>query len=118
MRASGALVGAAILLGWRAIAAAAPVTGAPLPPVTTIHPIFGASDVPQSDVAHRAFSAAVERHHMGPVEVMDIPGPPDPRAKSLLATGRAAVEGKRFAEAETALRAAANEVQASGGAGL
>jgi hypothetical protein len=88
------------------------------PSVTTIHPIFGASDVPQSDVAHKAFTAAVGRHQMGPVEVMDVPGPPDPRAKALLATGRAAVESKRFADAEVALRAAANEAQATGAAGL
>ena len=104
-----------LLISIRAWAAPTPP---PAPPVTTIHPIFAAADVPQTDVAHKAFSTAVARHQMGPVEVMDIPGPPDPRAKILLATGRAAVEAKRFGEAEVALRAAANEIRATGGAGL
>lgn len=118
MRASATL---AITLGFLAVgplAAAAAGAIQPSPPVTTVHPIFAASDLPGSDAAHRQFTAAAARHHMGPVEVMDIPGPPAPRAKSLLATGRAAVEGKRFAEAETALLAAANEAAVTGAGGL
>jgi hypothetical protein len=111
------VVSALLALGASGVAAAAPqVPNAPS--VTTIHPVYAASDVPQSDVAHKAFTAAVGRHQMGPVEVIDIPGPPDPRAKGLLATGRTAVEAKRFADAEVALRAAANEAQATGAAGL
>jgi hypothetical protein len=88
------------------------------PPVTTVHPIFAAADVPQTDTAHQQFSAATARRQMGPVEVMDIPGPPEPKAKTLLATGRAAVETKKFAEAEAALSAAANEVAVTGAQGL
>src|SRR5688572_26592439 len=88
------------------------------PSVNTVHPIFAAADVPQLDVAHQQFSAAVARRKLGPVEVMDIPGPPAPRAKALLAAGRLAVETKKFPEAETALTAAANEVMVTGGAGL
>jgi hypothetical protein len=90
----------------------------PPPPVTTAHPIFAASDVPQTDTAHQQFTAAVARRQMGPVEVMDIPGPPAPKAKALLAAGRLAVENKKFPEAETALTAAANEVMVTGAAGL
>jgi hypothetical protein len=115
-RRDGVLALGLIALSAGAVQAAPPTPVTPA--VTTIHPIFAASDVPQSDVAHKAFSTAVARHQMGPVEVMDIPGPPEPRAKGLLATGRTAVEAKRFGDAEVALHAAANEIKATGGAGL
>src|SRR5687768_13302035 len=55
---------------WRALPAlllllpgrvmAAPPAPAP-PPVTTIHPIFAASDAPLTDVIHKQFSGAVAR---------------------------------------------------------
>jgi hypothetical protein len=90
----------------------------PPPPVTTAHAIFGAADLPETARAHPLFSAAGARRQLGPVEVMDIPGPPAPRAKALLETGRAAVEAKKWVEAEAALAAAANEVMVTGGASL
>jgi hypothetical protein len=100
-----------------ATASAAPPSPAP-PPVRTIHPIFAASDTPLTDVIHKQFSGAVARRNLGPVEVMDIPGPPPPKAKDLLTTGREAVEQKKFPEAEAALKTAITEVTKSGGAGL
>jgi hypothetical protein len=85
----------------------------------TIHPIFSAvPGLPGADDAHRLFSAAVARYKLGPVEVMDVPGAPAPRAPELLRKGRAAVEGKRFAEAETSLDNAVAEVMTTGAAGL
>jgi hypothetical protein len=48
------------------------------PTVNTIHPIFAAvPDLPHGDEAHRRFAAAVARHRLGPVEVVDVPGAPD-----------------------------------------
>jgi hypothetical protein len=89
------------------------------PTVNTVHPIFAAlPDLPQGDEAHRRFAAAAARHRLGPVEVMDVAGPPAARARDLLRAGRAAVEQKQFADAEKALDLAVVEVNASGAAGL
>jgi hypothetical protein len=88
-------------------------------PVATIHPIFAAvPDAPRADEAHKAFAAAVGRYRLGPVEVMDAPGRPAPRAPELLRAGKSAVEAKRFDEAAAALDAAVAEVNATGAAGL
>jgi hypothetical protein len=84
-----------------------------------IHPIY--AHLPGSghnDEAHRLFSEAAARYRLGPVEVMDIPGPAAPRAPELLKSGTAALLKIRFAEAEPALDAAVAEVTSSGGAGL
>jgi hypothetical protein len=76
--------------------------------VTTLHPIFAAlPDLPQGDEAHKAFGSAAKRYGLGPVEVMDVPGPPPARAAALLKVGRAAVEQKKFEEAEAVLDEAA-----------
>ena len=89
------------------------------PTVNTTHPIFGAiPDLPQSDEVHRRFAAAVARQRLGPVEVMDVPGPPAPKARGLLLGGKAAVQKQRFEEAEKALTLAASEVSETGAAGL
>jgi hypothetical protein len=110
---------------WVLAAVVAPVltTSAPAlaqtPTVNTIHPIFAAvPDLPHGDEAHRRFAAAVTRHRLGPVEVVDVPGAPAAQAKELLKTGKEAVEQKRFDEAEKALDDAAKEIDKSGAAGL
>ncbi len=101
------------------VLAAAPVAAQPTPAVTTLHPIFAAvPELPQGDEAHTRFVAAARRHGLGPVEVMDVPGPTPARAKALLRVGRAAVEAKKFGEAEAALDEAAADVNARGAAGL
>jgi hypothetical protein len=98
---------------WAGAAAAQPA------PVTTLHPIFAAlPDLPQGDDAHRRFVSAAQRYRLGPVEVMDVPGVPPPRAPALLKVGRAAVEAKKFAEAEAALDEAAADASARGAGGL
>jgi hypothetical protein len=93
--------------------------GLAAPTGATMHPIFAAvPDAPRADEAHKLFAGAVAQYKLGPVEVIDAPGPPAPRAAELLRTGREAVEKKRFADALTALNAAAAEAIATGGAGL
>lgn len=62
--------------------------------------------------------SAARRYGLGPVEVMDVPGPPPARAAALLKVGRAAVEQKRFDEAEAVLDEAAAEASARGAAGI
>jgi hypothetical protein len=100
--------------------AASPRAHAAEPPAaSTIHPIFSAvPDVPRAEEARQRFAVAVARHNLGPVETMDAPSPAAPRAAELLATGRKAVETKRFDEAQAALDAAVAEVLASGADGL
>jgi hypothetical protein len=99
--------------------AAALLAAAPPPAVTTLHPIFAAvPDLPQGDVAHARFVSAAQRFRLGPVEVVDVPGPPPARAAALLKVGRAAVEQKRFGEAEAVLDEAAADATANGAAGL
>ncbi len=100
-------------------AAAGPAGAQPSGAVTTLHPIFAAMpDLPQGDEAHKRFVGAAQRYGLGPVEVMDVPGPPLPRAPDLLRVGRTAVEQRRFDEAEKALDEAVADANASGGAGL
>jgi hypothetical protein len=84
-----------------------------------VHPIY--APLPESvhnDAANRLFTQTVARYGLGPVEVVDIPRPPPPRAPELLRTGKAAAEKLRFDEAATALDAAVTEVLATGGDGL
>jgi hypothetical protein len=88
-------------------------------PAATIHPIFAAvPDLPRGDEAQTRFAAAVAGAKLGPVEVIDPPGPAAPRAAELLRTGVAALEAKRFAEAQAALDGAVAEALSTGGAGL
>jgi hypothetical protein len=84
-----------------------------------IHPIYAA--VPGSghnERAQRLFSETVARYRLGPVQVMDIPGPPAPRAPQLVIEGKSALEKLKLAEAETVLDAAVTDVLGSGGDGL
>jgi hypothetical protein len=64
------------------------------------------------------FSEAVARHRLGPVEGMDIPAPPGPRAPELLKTAATATEKRKWDEAEKALSPAVAEVTSSGGDGM
>jgi hypothetical protein len=105
------LLGLAMVI-WSASALAQPAS-------PTVHPLY--AEMPGSTrnaEAKALFSAAVARRGQGPVEVMDIPAPPAPRAAELLKSGAALAEKLKFAEAETALDAAVAEVMAGGGEGL
>jgi len=99
--------------------ALAPAVAAAEEPVQTLYPIY--AHLPgsmQNDEAQRLFSEVARRYRLGPVEVMDVPAPPEPRAPALLATARPLVEHLKFAEAEVALDQAVAEVTSSGGAGM
>jgi hypothetical protein len=107
---AGALLGACLL---------APGARADDPPAQTLYPIY--AHMPgsmQNDEAQRLFSEVARRYHLGPVEVMDIPAPPEPRAPALLAAARPLLEKVSFTEAETGLDQAVAEVIAGGAVGL
>jgi hypothetical protein len=92
------------------------VTAAPAAAQTAaVHPLY--AEMPGSmrnAEAQRLFGAAAARQGLGPVEVMDIAGPPAARGPELLKTGMAAAEKLRFAEAERALDEAVAEVEQRG----
>jgi hypothetical protein len=96
---------------------AAPVLAQPAGP--TVYPMY--ADLPGSTrngEARKMFGEAVARYGLGPVEVMDIPAPPVPRALELLTGAKPATEKLKFVEAEAALDQAVAEVMGSGGDGL
>src|SRR5262245_61156580 len=84
-----------------------------------VHPLYvHLPDAPEEDALRRAFTAAVGRYKLGPVEVVDVPAPAAPRAPDLLKTGIINTQKIAFGEARHDLDAAAAEVAATGGAGL
>src|SRR5262245_14189621 len=84
-----------------------------------VHPLYvHLPDAPEEDALRRAFTAAVGRYKLGPVEVVDVPAPAAPRAPDLLKTGIINTQKIAFGEALHDLDAAAAEVSTTGGAGL
>jgi hypothetical protein len=84
-----------------------------------VHPLYvHLPEAPEEDALRRAFTAAVGRYKLGPVEVVDVPAPPAPRAPDLLKTGLINSQKIAFGEALHDLDAAAAEVASTGGAGL
>jgi len=99
------------------IAAAPALAQAPAGP--TVHPLYAEMPGSTRNVeARRTFSETVARYHLGPVEGMDIPGPPAPRAPELLKIAAIASEKRKFDEAEQALEPAVAEVMSGGGEGM
>lgn len=101
------------------VMAAAPALAQAPAPAPLVHPIY--AETPGSGrnkQAHAQFSEAVGRYRLGPVEVMDIPAPPAPRAPELLRAAMPLTEKLKFAEAEAMLDAAVAEVTSTGGAGM
>jgi hypothetical protein len=88
-------------------------------PLPIVHPLYvHLPDAPEEDALRRTFTASAARYKLRPVEVVDIPAPPAPRAPELLKTGVASTQKIAFADALRDLDAAAVEVAATGGAGL
>jgi hypothetical protein len=86
---------------------------------TLVHPIFAQlPDAPEEDAARQAFTAAAGRYQLRPVEIVDVPAPPAPRAPDALHLGILHAQQQAFAEALRELDTAAAEVAATGGAGL
>lgn len=87
--------------------------------VPIVHPVYvHLPDAPEEDVLRRAFTAAAARYKLRPVEVVDVPAPPAPRAPDLLKIGIINTQKIAFGEALRDLDAAAAEAAATGGAGL
>jgi hypothetical protein len=88
-------------------------------PPPLVHPIFAhLPDAPENDVARERFTSAATRYNLRPVEVVDVPAPPEPRAPTDTRMGILSAQKLAFTEAAHDLDAAAAEVAATGGAGL
>jgi hypothetical protein len=88
-------------------------------PLPIVHPLYvHLPDAPEEDALRRSFTAAAERYKLRPVEVVDVPAPPAPRAPDLLKTGVLDAQKIAFGEALHDLDAARAEVATTGGAGL
>jgi len=88
-------------------------------PLPIVHPLYvHLPDAPEEDALRRAFTAAAARYKLRPVEVVDVPAPPAPRAPDLLKSGVLNTTKIAFGEALHDLDAAAAEAAATGGAGL
>src|SRR5262247_2664082 len=56
-------------------------------PLPLVHPLYvHLPDAPEEDALRRAFTAAVTRYKLGPVEVVDVPAPAPPRAHAARAS--------------------------------
>ena len=87
--------------------------------VPLVHPLYvHLPDAPESNAFQQAFTAAAARYRLRPVEVVDVPAPPPPRAADLLKIGTINTLKIAFADALRELDAAAAEVAATGGSGL
>jgi hypothetical protein len=84
-----------------------------------VHPLYvHLPNAPEDDAFRRAFTAAAARYKLRPVEVVDVPAPPEPRAPDLIKIGVINTLKLSFADALRDLDAAAAEAAATGGAGL
>jgi hypothetical protein len=87
--------------------------------IPLVHPIFvQLPDVAEDDATRRAFTTAATRYGLHPVEVIDIPAPPPPRAPDLIKIAVINTLKLSFDDALRDLDAAATEVAGSGGRGL
>jgi hypothetical protein len=107
------------VVGLIALVSAGAARAADTREIPLVHPVFvHLPDAPEDDAARRAFTTAATRYGLHPVEVIDIPGPPAPRAPALIKTGATHTAKLAFDDALRDLDAAAAEVAASGGDGL
>jgi hypothetical protein len=88
-------------------------------PLPIVHPLYvHLPDAPEEDALRRTFTGAAARYKLRPVEVVDVPAPPAPRAPELVRTGVLNAQKIAFGEALHDLDAARAEVATTGGAGL
>jgi hypothetical protein len=84
-----------------------------------VHPIFAhLPDAPENDAGRTLFTAAATRYNLRPVEVVDVPAPPEPHAPNDTRMGILNTQKVAFNEALHDLNSAAAEVATTGGAGL
>ena len=98
------------------VASRADAEPAPLP---LVHPIYvHLPDAPDTDAVRRTFTNAAERYRLRPVEVIDVPAPPPPKAPDMLKLALIKAQKLTFDEALRDLDAANAEVTATGADGL
>jgi hypothetical protein len=84
-----------------------------------VHPLYvHLPDAQESDATRRAFTAAATRIGLKPVEVVDVPAPPPPKAPDLLKIALINSQKLAFDDVRRDLDAAVAEIVATGGAGL
>jgi hypothetical protein len=84
-----------------------------------VHPIFvHMPDAPERDIARERFTAAASHYNLRPVEVVDAPTTPAPKAPDTLRIAIINTQKLAFTEAAHDLDAAAAEVATTGGAAL
>lgn len=84
-----------------------------------VHPIYAKlPDLAEDDFTRRAFSAAATRYKLFPLEVIDVPAPPEPKAPALATAGIAKTLKLAFDDALPDLDGAIAELETSGGAGF
>jgi len=87
--------------------------------IPIVHPIYVTlPGSPHDQQATKMFADALARYRIGPVETMDLPAPPAPRAAELLRTGQAAFEKLKWPEAQAAFDTGVAEVLKTGAAGV
>jgi hypothetical protein len=87
--------------------------------VPLVHPIYAKlPDLAEDDFTRRAFVAATARYKLAPLETIDVPAPPAPKAPALLKSAIAKTVKLAFDDALPELDAALADVDATGGAGL
>jgi hypothetical protein len=88
-----------------------------VPPL--VHPLYvHLPDAQESDATRRAFTAAATRIGLKPVEVVDVPAPPPPKAPDLVKIALINSQKLAFDDVRRDLDAAVAEIVATGGAGL
>ncbi|HVR00732.1 MAG TPA: hypothetical protein VMT47_01245 [Polyangia bacterium] len=84
-----------------------------------VHPIYSnLPDLAEDDFTRRAFAAATARYKLAPLEIIDVPAAPAPRAPVLLKSAVTKTLKLAFDEALAELEGVIAELDATGGAGL
>ncbi|HEV3030461.1 MAG TPA: hypothetical protein VG319_02405 [Polyangia bacterium] len=84
-----------------------------------VHPIYSKlPDLAEDDFTRRAFAAATARYKLAPLEIIDVPAAPAPRAPMLLKSAVTKALRLAFDEALADLEGVIAELDATGGAGL
>jgi hypothetical protein len=84
-----------------------------------VHPNYSKlPDLAEDDFTRRAFAAATARYKLAPLEIIDVPAAPAPRAPMLLKSAVTKALRLAFDEALADLEGVIAELDATGGAGL
>ncbi len=84
-----------------------------------VHPIYAKlPDLAEDEFTRRAFTAATARYKLAPLEIIDVPAPPAPKAPALVKSAIAKTLKLSFDDALPDFDAALAELETSGGAGL